>query len=554
MLTVRGRIPGALGARSLVPAIAFAFLALPAQAAEPIVFEDVTVASGVARILEGEGRTRPWRYAHGAAWGDADGDGRPDLYVGAFAARAWYEGADAPLPNRLILNRPDGFRWRDDPAVEFGRRDARCASALFADLDGDGDLDLVVANHVMGASQRGSRIFENVGGERFKDVTPDESPWNAGLGIRNVAAIDADEDGRLDLLLADGSYGREAAARARLYVLQNRGGFRFADISESLGLPRRDTPGLGLAIGDVNDDGRPDIFVAGSNKLFVTAGARAFREAHPGRFAAPPVDRSEGLHCGAAFADLDGDELLDLVTTEHGEPSRVHVFRNRGIADGIPDLVEVSREAGLGDTWPEGTRAMPIKLAHVALRDFDLDGRIDMLLTAIARTPEGAVQPVVLRNRTARAGEIRFEPPPFDRLTGYYAPGPVADFDRDGRVDVFLPSWFESMPSRLFRNATRGGHGVTVRVTGRGSGLNPVGIGAVVRAYASGHLGDPAHLLARADIAIGTGYASGEEAVAHLGLGDASHCDLRVRWCGIEVDRRDVAADQWITIPVDRSE
>src|SRR5262249_26461452 len=121
------------------------------------------------------------------------------------------------------------------------------------------------------------------------------------------------------------------------------------------------------------------------------------------------------------------------------------------------------------------------------------------------------------------------------------------DFDRDGRVDLMLPSWFEDVPNRLFRNATPGGHWLTVKVSSRRKEQNTQGIGAIVRAYAAGHLGDFKHLLGRRDIVVGVGYASGEESLAHLGLGSAEAVDLRIDWGG---DRRDfpgVPTDQFLT-------
>ncbi len=152
--------------------------------------------------------------------------------------------------------------------------------------------------------------------------------------MRNASVIDFNHDGRLDLVLADGSYGRNVVAR--LIVLENKGKFEFETASDKLGLPADKTTGLGLAVGDINQDGEPDMFVAGANRLFVSDGQGKFREAHAGRFSAPPADAREGMHCGAAFGDLNGDDLLDLVTTEHGVPARIHVWLNRGVKDGVP--------------------------------------------------------------------------------------------------------------------------------------------------------------------------------------------------------------------------
>lgn len=519
------------------------------RAAGPITFDDVSASSGLDGLLEGNAAQRPWRYAHGAAWGDVDGDDRPDLFLGAFAARPWFEGPQRPEPNMLLLNREEGFRRASDDAAFAARSGkARCAGALFADWDNDGDVDLCVTNHVQKPPQEGSKLYENLGAGRFRDVTPAAIPWNEPLGMRNVAALDLDDDGLLDLLLCDGSYGRQAEAAARLRVLKNRGSFQFDEVGEQFGFPTAQTPGLGLALGDVNNDGRPDVFVCGANRLFVTTPRGVFREVRNPALQYAPLDVSEGLRCGAALADLDGDDRLDLIVTEHGVPTRLRLFHNRGIENGVPELVDVSEPAGLGAPFPRGTREHPLKTAHVALRDVDNDGRIDVLLTVVARDASGRLQPVVLRNLTERGGPLKFSSPPSEAMVGYYAPGPVADFDRDGRIDLMLPSWFEDMPNRLFRNTTDGGRPLTVRVRGDGKRLNRQGIGAVVRAYAAGHVGEPLHLLARSDVVIGTGYASGEEALAHLGLGSAEAVDVRVTWGPLLRDVRGVKTGQLLNV------
>ncbi|HEX5104662.1 MAG TPA: CRTAC1 family protein [Pirellulaceae bacterium] len=523
-------------------------LSLPLSAAEPFSFAEVSAATGLKQHLEGDEKTRPWRYAHGAAWGDVDNDGRPDLFLGAFAARAWFNGDDAPLPNRLFLNQDGKLNPASDDTLTARAADSRCAGAAFLDLDNDRDLDLVVTNHVT-KDQGGSRVFENLGAGKFRDVTPPGAPWNEVIGMRNVAGIDFNDDGLLDLVLTDGSYGRDAATTSRLRVLQNGGQFQFADMTADYGFPLDKTPGLGLALGDMNNDGRIDIFVAGSNRLFVSqAKGGKYREVENPALQYPLLDAREGLRCGAALADLDGDDLLDLVVTEHGVPTRLHVFRTTAIKDGIPRLADVSDAVGLGATFPSGTKEHPVKTAHVALRDLDNDSKIDILLAVITKDAKGNFQPVALRNLSAPGKPLTFSPPPFDAMYSYYAPGPVGDFDRDGRVDIFLPSWFEDVPNLLFKNTTPGGHWLTVAVRGADAKHNPQGIGAIVRAYEPGHVGDPQHQITRGDIVVGAGYASGEEALAHLGLGDHQEVDLRITWGAEHRDRPGVAVDRLLSV------
>lgn len=534
--------------RQLVFSVGVLFYVAAEAEEPPFVFEDVSATAGIAAHLEGDAHCRAWRYAHGAGWGDVNSDGRPDLYVGAFAARPWYQGPDAPLPNTLLINGLRGFTPDDDETIRFAPRDARCAGVLFGDLDNDGDLDLVVANHVLRPHNQGSRLFANDGNGRFRDVTPTDSCWPDRRGVRNVSALDLNNDGLLELLITDNTYGRRGKEENKLYVLKNRGRFCFTDGSAEFGFPQGHTLGLGLAIGDVNEDGMADVFVAGSNRLFVSDADGKYHESQPGRFLVPVADVREGHHCGAAFGDLNGDGLLDLVTAEHGVPARLHLFVNRGIQHGDPDLAEMSGSAGIGDLFPRGTRAEPIKCAHVALIDMDNDGRRDIVLSVIYRDDHGRVQPVVLRNLSRLRGAPKFSRPPYERMVGYYAAAPTTDFDRDGRIDIFLASWFEHLPNYLFRNVTDAGNWLTVRVDGRRKKLNSMGIGAVARVYAAGRLGEPEHLLGRHDIAIGTGYASGDEAMAHFGLGKAEQCDLEVRWRKQRMVRLNVAANQAVAM------
>jgi hypothetical protein len=131
----------------------------------------------------------------------------------------------------------------------------------------------------------------------------------------------------------------------------------------------------------------------------------------------------------------------------------------------------------------------------------------------------------------------------------YMAPGPSADFDRDGRLDLFLGNWWVKSRSLLLRNETPSGNWLQVSVQGT-KGVNRMGIDSVVRFYPARKLGQAEALLGAREISVGYGYASGQEAIAHFGLGKVETCDVEVilpHGKG-RLEREGVKANQRVTV------
>ncbi len=510
----------------------------------PIVFEDVTETMGLKPHLI------RWELGHAGAWGDVNGNGYPDLYIGAFADRPLYGEPDAPIPNMLFLNQTNRFILSPDEGIRLEGQRARASMALFVDLNNNERLDLLVGTHLAGGGPE-SQLFRNRWPAPFENVTPD---WPRTLEMRNATAIDLDQDGLLDLLFFDGAYrGDEQGVMA----LRNMGDFRFENVTEDYGLPTRTARTLGSAIGDVNNNGRLDLFLADCNRMFISDDNGMYREYRPGFFRQPKQRlRRAWSHwpCGAVFADLTGNDLLDLVITVHGSPAKLFLYVNRGIdVDGMPIFEEATEAAGLKLDFPASDEPRVLG-AHFALADLNNNGRRDILLAMIHRDAQDRVQPYVLRHTGVVDGVPRFEAPSPDGLLGYYATAPVADFDRDGRMDIFMANWFDYLDSHLFRNVTEGGNYLTVQVRGDAPDLNRMGVGATVRLYAEGKLGEAEHLLGRGDITLGHGYSCGEEALAHFGLGTHERCDVEITWQGRTVRRQAVEVNQQLLVAVGTTE
>ena len=210
-------------------------------------FTDVARAAGVQNQ----------RFAKGVTWGDADGDGDPDLYVSNIG------------PNRLYENRGDGTFV--DVAERAGLVDPNFYSftTWWFDLENDGDLDLFVGDYealtldlarwFMGQDLDGEgrpRLYRNDGGGRFTEVgeswglVAPALPMGGNFG-------DLDNDGFLDFYLGTGLPPYEALMPNLMY--RNDGGRRFVDVTYSGGFGHLQK-GHGVAFADLDHDGDQDIF------------------------------------------------------------------------------------------------------------------------------------------------------------------------------------------------------------------------------------------------------------------------------------------------------
>ncbi len=203
------------------------------------------------------------RYGLGVVAADFDNDGWPDIYV-----------ACDQTPSLLYRNKHDGtFEERGDEAGVAYNADGQLQAGMgiaVADYDGKGFLDIAKTNF---SGDRPS-LYKNEDGKFFEDVSE-----MAGLG-RNlllgwgIAFLDVDDDGWPDLVMANGHVYPEIdrsplgeTYRQKILLYRNLGNGRFADISGSAGPgfePRR--PSRGLATGDLDGDGRPEIVIVNMNE------------------------------------------------------------------------------------------------------------------------------------------------------------------------------------------------------------------------------------------------------------------------------------------------
>jgi enediyne biosynthesis protein E4 len=461
-------------------------------------FTNVTTAAGVANLGWGQG----------ACTGDYDGDGDDDLYVTNFG------------PNRLYRNDGGGrFTEVADPAgVTLGGWSTGCA---FGDTDGDGRLDLFVAGYIVLDLDRLPPAPPTIA--HHSDATEAraaaggsmQAPYVAGASVCRYRGQPA-------------MCGPRGLKGAGDHLFHNDGDGRFTDVSVRAGVAdAAGYYGIGVAFFDFDDDGRLDLFVANDsspNYLYRNRGDGTFQDVSFASGAAFNEAGQEQAHMGVAVGDYDRDGRDDLHVTNFENDANI-LYHN----DGNGLFSETTYPAGVGNAsvpfvgW--GTNFLDYD-NDGWLDLFVANGHVYPWVDELDWNTSYEQRPLLFRNlRNGRFAEVGRGGG--DGLSALRSGRGSAtfDYDNDGDTDVVV-SPIDGRPL-LLRNdgGNKAGHWLRLRLAGDPKQKGPRdATGSLVWLTAGG-------LRQRADVASGRSVMSQSERRLLFGLGAATRVDkLEVRW------------------------
>jgi hypothetical protein len=362
-------------------------------------FTDVTVKAGVP----GGG------YGMGAAVGDYNADGFPDLYVTQYG--------------RSILYHNNGDGTFSDVTEKAGvAAPGWASSAVWFDYDNDGRLDLFVCrfvdftkltHHVCNApnvpaltgineycyprifNPMPSWLFRNNGDGTFTDVSQKMGISDNPGKSWGAVATDINNDGFLDLFVANDTTAN--------FLFANRKGKKFEEVGFTAGVAYgpggKARSGMGVDSADFNQDGWMDLFVTNLDHEFYGLYQNKHDESFVDTAGPTGVARATQMMSGwgAKFFDFDNDGLLDLFVA-NGHPDDLIDKINPGVTYSEPLLLFQNTPAGLKNISPGSgplfTRQLNAR--GLAIGDFDNDGAVDVLIAV----NDGA--PLLLRNNAGR--------------------------------------------------------------------------------------------------------------------------------------------------------
>ena len=373
-------------------------------------FTDQRQASGITfenRVVDDAGKDYKlvhYDHGNGVCAADIDGDGLPDLY---FVTQLGTSELWKNMGNGRFVNITD--------QAGLAMPDAIAVACSFADIDNDGLPDLFVTT-----VRHGNRLFKNLGGGKFRDITEE-----AGVGYvghsSGAVFFDYDGDGLLDLFvtnvgvytsnergpggffvgLPDAFMGHLHPERAEASILyHNLGGGRFKDVTREVGLVDKSWSGDATAF-DINRDGFPDLYILdmqGGDHLWLNEGGKHFRDATAKYFPKVPWGSM-----GVKVFDFNGDGQLDIFVTSMHPDMWVNIPAGDWAAEGrkadsstvAPGMIpggksgfffgnelfanqgggrfkEVSDSVGVETYWPWGP----------SVDDFNADGWDDIFIAA----------------------------------------------------------------------------------------------------------------------------------------------------------------------------
>ena len=344
-------------------------------------FTDVTKKAGLDLEM----------YGMGVTVGDYNNDGFPDLFVTCVGQ------------NRLFKNTGKGTFVDVTQASGLGHRQALSTSALWFDYDRDGLLDLFVCNYVKWSPEhdvfcsldgkhksyctpeayRGETcwLFHNRGNGTFEDVTAASGIFDSSSKSLGVALLDHDQDGWLDLLVANDTQPN------KLYRNSHNGTFK--DIAVEAGIAfsadGKARAGMGVDVGDFENSGKPGVAITNFDNemigLYRDLGNNSYEDIAAQAGVGLPSKTTLGFGCLFADVDLDGD--LDLIAVNgHIDDTVRNIRGNVGYAQ-PPQLFlnEGGRKFRDASSYVGSSFNQPKVGRGLACGDFDRDGDVDVLIT-----------------------------------------------------------------------------------------------------------------------------------------------------------------------------
>ena len=437
----------------------------PPPPMSPLSFTDISVASGVAPSVTG---------GHGVMFGDATGDARPDLYITL--------NFNAPQADLFFVNNGNSTFAEQGAARGVDDFDVGSHGAAFADLDNDGDFDLV--NGATGETGAPNNIFRNNGVGFFTDVTPASMAARAE-GTRGMVTFDLDRDGDLDIFAVSGFLGSGDSSSERNELYRNEGNLQFTAITSGAAYDAE----AGQGVTDTDYDGDGDIDLIASNRsgrlVVLRNDAGVFTQVTA---SAIGIDRDAASGITMADIDTDGDQDMLLVDLDASENRIGHLFRNDG-----------------GGTFTRLREFSSIEGFMGGFADLDNDQDLDLVF---------AGDDVSYLND----GTGVFTPGPAVPISGINDPRAIAFADIDGDGDLDFAIGAKRSSNWLVRNNVSGANWLNVVV------ISPQGqlgaFGTKVAIYPDGMVG--AGMIGMRESRSNNGYLGQDDPTLHFGLGSVS--------------------------------
>jgi enediyne biosynthesis protein E4 len=527
--------------------------------AEPeILYRDIAKASGIHFAHDNAATAEKYlieTMGSGCGWIDYDADGLLDLYLVNGSATRLYRPRK-PLSSALYRNNGDGTFTDVTEKAGVGAKGLFGMGVAVGDYDNDGYSDLMALGYDR------SILYHNNRNGTFSDVTGRAGVANKGRLASSGAWFDYDNDGKLDLVIAnyvawspennlwcgDEKPGYRGYCHPNKFpgqkptLYHNNGDGSFKDVTESSGIGKYASSSLGVVTFDFDHDGWQDIFIANDgNPNFL------FHNTHDGRFSeqalqagvAVSEDGKAEAGMGIDATDINGDGWPEVFIT-HLDLEHARLYNNLG--DGTFEDATFQAKLGYATYQYSGFGALFL--------DYDNDGAPDIFMA----------NGHILDNIELYHGQTRYAEPKllyrnsghgvFENVSDKLGPAlqlprvsrgaASADVDNDGDMDILINNNGQE-PQLLLNEGGNKAHWLETALIGTRS--NRDGIGARIKVIA----GD---LVSRQERMGGRSYQSAQDSRLHFGLGSRSKIELiEIRWpSGVIDSLKNIEADRIITI------